>query len=80
VRCAKSRDYGIIQLSVNDRKSAQPVDCYNPEITVAPEIDLGIFDLKPGENRLTAEVVGANDAAVKQYMFGLDYVRLQPVP
>ena len=39
-----------------------------------PELDLGGFELKKGQNTLTAEIVGANEAAIKNYMFGLDYL------
>jgi len=41
------------------------------------EIDLGSFTLKKGRNTLTAEIVGANEKAIKSYMFGLDYVLLK---
>ena len=43
-----------------------------------PPISLGIHDLKPGQHRVTAEIVGANPKAVKAYMFALDYVALIP--
>ena len=32
----------------------------------------------PG-TKLTIEIVGANDQAIKSYMFGLDYVKLDPL-
>ena len=41
------------------------------------EIDLGPFALKKGQNRLTVEIVGANEKAAKAYMFGLDYLLLK---
>ena len=37
----------------------------------------------PGSNHqanLTATVIGANQRAVKAYMLGLDYLRLEPAP
>ena len=40
-------------------------------------IDLGPFDLREGENRLMVEIVGINEAAIKNYMFGLDYILLR---
>lgn len=80
-RFLKARDYGIHQLAINGRKAGAPIDFFNPE-TVVPtgEIDLGTFDLKQGANELTVTVVGANEKAVKGYMFGLDYLMLKPVP
>lgn len=38
------------------------------------------IDLTAGENRISAEIVGANDKAVKSFLFGLDYIRLEPAP
>ena len=74
------RSYGIIQLSINDQKAGEPIDFYNKRIRLTKEIELGVFQLTKGENRITAEVVGANEEAVKAYMFGLDYIRLEPAP
>ena len=77
-RFVKAVDYGIIRLSVNDDGPGEPIDFYNKGIRVSPEIDLGIHELSAGENRLTAEIVGTNEKAVKRYMFGLDYLRTAP--
>jgi hypothetical protein len=76
-RFVKARDYGIVRMSINDTPSGEPVDFYHDGVIVADEIDLGTFDLAAGENRITAEVVGANETAVKGYMFGLDYLRIE---
>ena len=43
------------------------------------EMDLGAFELKAGANELSITVVGANEKAVKGYMFGLDYLLLKAV-
>jgi len=40
---------------------------------------LGAHDLTAGEHKLTVEIVGANDKAVKAYMFAIDYVKLDPL-
>jgi hypothetical protein len=42
-------------------------------------VSLGQHDLKPGVHKLTITIDGANDKAVKTYMFGLDYIHLAPV-
>ncbi len=42
------------------RRPAQPIDFYNPEVKPTKEIDLGVFDLKQGDNEFTATVTGAN--------------------
>lgn len=78
-RFLKARDYGIHQLAINGQKAGEPLDFYNsPEVVPTGEIDLGTFDLKAGANELSITVVGANPAAVKGYMFGLDYLMLKP--
>ena len=43
-------------------------------------LDLGAHELTAGEHKLTVEITGANRKAVKAYMVGLDYVKLEPVP
>ena len=79
-RFLKAVDYGIVQLSVNGEKAGAPIDFYNEGIVLSPEILLGTFDLKEGENQISATITGANDKAVKSYMIGLDYLLLKPVP
>jgi hypothetical protein len=74
VRLTKAPDYGKVQLSVNGKKAGEAIDLYAKGVEPAAELDLGAMELKKGENTLTAEIVGANDAAIKGYMFGLDYL------
>jgi hypothetical protein len=78
-RFLRAPDYGIHQMAVNGKKTHAPVDFYNKEVQATKEIDLGIFDLKEGENEFSTTIVGANEKAVKAYMFGMDYLRLDPV-
>jgi hypothetical protein len=40
---------------------------------------LGVHDLKQGDNQYAVKIIGANEKAVKSYMFGLDYLLLKPV-
>lgn len=76
-RFLNARDYGIAQLYVNEQKAGEPVDLYADRIVPSAEIDLGVFELMSGENRLIAELAGTNPAALPRYMFGLDYLRLE---
>jgi hypothetical protein len=77
-RFLTARDYGIVQLSINDQKAGEPIDLYHDGVTPSDEVELGTFDLKAGQNTLTVEITGANEAATPDYMFGLDYLRLEP--
>jgi hypothetical protein len=73
-----AKDYGVHQLSINGTKAGDPRDFYSAEVKPTAEIDLGVFDLKAGDNEFSATVMGANDKAVKSYMLGLDYLLLRP--
>ncbi len=77
-RFLKAIDYGIAQFAINGRKAGGPIDFYNDGVIVTPEIELGTFELKPGENRLSITIVGANEKAKKAYMVGTDYLILRP--
>jgi len=70
----KARDYAIVQLYLDGKKAGQKIDLYNPEVINTEPIPLGTFELTEGEHALGVEIVGANEQAVKSYMFGLDYV------
>lgn len=75
----KAVDYGIVQLYLDDKKLGEPVDLYNDGVIKTGELSLAKLELSQGRHKLTAEIVGANEKAKKEYMFGLDYVKLDPV-
>ncbi len=74
----KARDYAVVQLSLGGRPAGEPLDRFAPQVGHNP-LALGQFSLDKGPNRLTVEITGANPKAVKSYMFGLDYVKLEKV-
>jgi len=80
LQLTKARDYGIVQLYLDDKKCGAPVDLYNPNVIPSGVLDLGVHDLASGKHKLTLEITGANEKAVKSYMAGVDYVRLEPAP
>lgn len=79
IRRVVANDYAIAQLSVNGQPAGEPIDSYSTNVRVAKELSLGEFELAAGENQLEVKIVGANPQALKRYMFGLDYVRLEKV-
>jgi hypothetical protein len=79
VQLTKARDYGIIQLFLDGQKLGKPIDCYNPDVVPTGSIDLGVQQLSAGQHVFALEVTGASDKAVKAYMSGLDYVKLEPI-
>ncbi len=74
----KAADYGIVEISVNDRVVGEPIDLYNNGVVPTPEISLGVFDLEKGGNLFKVKIAGANDKAIARHMFGLDYLMLKP--
>ena len=70
----KARDYGIVQLYLDDKKAGDAIDLYNPEVINTEPIPIGTHELTEGEHKLGVKIVGANEKAVPAYMFGLDYV------
>jgi hypothetical protein len=73
----KAPDYGIVQLYLNGEKLGNPLDLYETSVVPFGPINFGSHDLQAGNQKLTVELLGANEAAIKNYMFGLDYVRLE---
>ena len=71
-------DYGIIQLAIDGEKAGKPIDFFNNDESLTAEIPMGTFELREGRNVLSATVLGANEKALKAYMFGLDYLMLKP--
>jgi len=78
VALTKARDYGTVQLMLDGNKLGEPIDLYNPNVVPSGPIEFGPHDLTAGEHKFTVEITGANPAAIKSYMFGLDYIKLTP--
>ncbi len=72
----KAVDYGMVKLTLNDLEPKE-FDRFHPSVT-HDKLELGTFQLPAGTNRLTVELTGINEQAVKKYMFGLDYLELIP--
>lgn len=73
----KARDYGIVRLYLDGGPLGGPVDLFNPSVTPSGAISLGVHELTQGGHRLTVEITGARQEAVKAYMFGLDWLKLE---
>ena len=70
-------DYGIVQLYVDDEPLGDPIDLFNNGVA-RKVYSLGTLELSAGQHKLTVKINGANPKALKRYMFGLDYVKLEP--
>ncbi|MHC4402435.1 MAG: glycoside hydrolase family 172 protein [Planctomycetota bacterium] len=71
----KAVDYGVVKMTLNGQAAGEALDRHAAAVS-HDAIDLGRLQLKQGPNRLEVEIVGANEKAVKRYMFGLDYLKL----
>jgi hypothetical protein len=75
----KARDYGIAKLALDDTKLGEPIDLYHPrDVVTTGVLRFSGLSLAAGSHALSIEIVGANPAAIQEYMFGLDYIRLMP--
>jgi len=72
-------NYGIVQLGLNGAKVGPAVNLYREQIKPTDLIDLGVVTLAAGKPTLTVTVAG-KDPASTGYFFGLDYLKLTPVP
>jgi hypothetical protein len=72
-----ARDYGIVQVRLDDAPLGGPLDLYNfPDVISTGALSLGAKMLDAGIHRLTLEMTGANPAALQGDKLGLDYLRL----
>jgi hypothetical protein len=79
MQLTKAIDYGIVQLYLDGKKLGKAIDLFNNGVIATGALDMGIHELDKGEHKLRVEIVGANEKAVKSYMFGLDYLKLQDI-
>ena len=78
--CTKAHDYGTVTLSWNGGPPTSPLNLFDKDtVRATRELSLGSVDLQPGTATLTVEITGADPAATKGWMFGLDYLRFAPV-
>ncbi|HVM48316.1 MAG TPA: DUF2961 domain-containing protein [Candidatus Acidoferrum sp.] len=72
----KAPDYGIVQLYLDGQQLGDPIDLYHSSVAPTGLQPLGRHDLTAGEHKLAIVITGANERAIKAYMFALDYVQL----
>jgi len=75
----KAIDYGVVQLYLDGEKLGDPINLFNDGVAATGVLDMGVHKLIRGQHTLRAKIVGADDRAVKSYMFGIDYVTLDDV-
>jgi putative membrane-bound dehydrogenase-like protein len=72
----RARDYGMVQLQLDDRPLGEPIDLYNfPDVVTTGVLSYDVGQLAAGQHKLIVKLTGCHPKAVPAYMFGLDYVR-----
>jgi hypothetical protein len=79
LQLTKARDYGIVELFLDGQKLGGEIDLYSPNVVATGPLALGAHELAAGDHKLTIAIHGANQKALKAYMVGLDYVKLDPL-
>jgi putative heme-binding domain-containing protein len=75
----KARDYGIVQLLLDDKPLGEPIDLFNsPEVITTGVLTFEAQSLTAGNHKLSLQITGANPKAAPAFMVALDYVRLMP--
>ncbi len=77
IQLTRAADYGIVQLRLNGYNLSTPIDLFSDKVIPYKIQDVGIHQLAKGEHKLSIEIIGANENAIKKYMFGIDYVLLK---
>ena len=72
------REMGIVQPALNGEPVGDPLDFYRPDLTAPGPVSLGVHPFRQGKNELSFRMVGANPDAEKNYIFGIDYLKLEP--
>lgn len=70
-------DYGIVQLSLDDKPLGDPIDLYDTSVVTTGVLSFPKQSLSGTKHTLGVKIVGANPKAKKSYMFALDYLRIK---
>ncbi len=79
MQLTKAPDYGIVQFYLDGEKLGKAQDLYHGSVVATGLLSFGQRELTAGSHKLRIEILGANEKAVKNYMAGLDYVKLERV-
>lgn len=75
----RSTDYGIVQVSINDKLAGTPIDLYSPAVGPLAGVDLGIVEVTGNTLKLKVAVVNKNNlASSPYYQFGVQGIALAP--
>ncbi len=71
------REMGTVEASLNGESISETMDFYRSDLSGTGPTSLGVHPLNKGVNRLTFKMTGANPDAEKNYIFGIDYLKIE---
>jgi hypothetical protein len=74
-----ARDYGIVQVLIDDQPVGPPTDCFTPDVKAKGKTSLGTVELTAGNHKITFRSVDKNPMS-SNYLIGVDAIGLDPVP
>jgi len=76
----RAPDYAVVRLGVDGKVFDNgQIDLFGSKVTSTQELVLAELDLDAREHKFSVEITGANPDARRSYMFGLDYLLLEPI-
>jgi hypothetical protein len=72
-----ARDYGIVQLSLDDQPLGDPIDLYETDVVTTGLLSFPKLSAEGKKHTLVIQIVGTNPKAKKEYMFAIDYLRIR---
>ena len=75
----KANDYGKIQIHINGKKAGGEIDLYDQNVINSGQVHLANLELKAGAQKISIEITGSNPKAKKNFMVGLDCIKLSPI-
>ena len=72
-----ARDYGIVQLSLDDQALSDPIDLYEENVVTTGVLSFAKLSVDGNSHTLNVQMAGANPNAKKAYMFAIDYLRIK---
>ncbi|MEO2015052.1 MAG: PVC-type heme-binding CxxCH protein [Fuerstiella sp.] len=72
-----AKDYGIVQLSLNDQPLGDPIDLFNADVVTSGVLSFPGITVKGSKHTLTVLMAGINPRAKKSFMFAIDYLRVK---
>ncbi|QDT10174.1 PVC-type heme-binding CxxCH protein [Stieleria marina] len=73
--CAK--DYGVVQLSLDDQPLGDPIDLYETSVITTGVLSFPKQSVQGNKHTLGVQIIGANPKAAKSHMFAIDYLRIK---